>query len=289
MSPSSFFFERDTGTRQAFFGNLKYFATFTSNWFVALDSPRVIFYFAWSLAAEEQFYLCWPWIERYLPRWSAVVAVVALVITQYVGFVWADRLNDHLAIKVLARVPAAILLGVILAHLLNSPRAFARLFALVGQHGSCAVTAALTLLALGLEPRLGFAGELVVAATMTLLVAACVVREDNGLASFLRLRLLSWIGTISYGIYLLHMLSVHAFHAVVAAYLHVSSPWLDFVGGTAISLIVASLSYRTYESYFLRLKARRFGENVSPVKQDQPCAAVSTAALAAGGVYPPGS
>ncbi|MCX5745493.1 MAG: acyltransferase, partial [Proteobacteria bacterium] len=44
---------------RAFFANLPYFATYTSNWMVSLDEPRVIFYFAWSLAVEEQFYLVW--------------------------------------------------------------------------------------------------------------------------------------------------------------------------------------------------------------------------------------
>lgn len=48
--------ERDSTAGQAFFNNLIYFATYTSNLFVPLDG-RVIFYFAWSLAAEEQFYL----------------------------------------------------------------------------------------------------------------------------------------------------------------------------------------------------------------------------------------
>src|SRR6185369_11900809 len=71
-------FEHDASARQGFFSNLRYFATFTSNWFVAHDSSRVIFYFAWSLAAEEQFYLCWPWIERFLPRWGPVAVALAL-------------------------------------------------------------------------------------------------------------------------------------------------------------------------------------------------------------------
>jgi peptidoglycan/LPS O-acetylase OafA/YrhL len=46
--------ERDSVTGQAFYDNLIYFATCTSNLFVPLDG-RVIFYFAWSVAAEEPF------------------------------------------------------------------------------------------------------------------------------------------------------------------------------------------------------------------------------------------
>lgn len=44
-----------------FFNNLKYFATFTNNWFVHLnDAHPVVFYHARSLATEEQFYVFWP-------------------------------------------------------------------------------------------------------------------------------------------------------------------------------------------------------------------------------------
>ncbi len=57
-----------------FWSNLPAFATYTTNWFVALDSDRVIFYFAWSLATEEQFYLTWPWIQKYLRSWGHIAA-----------------------------------------------------------------------------------------------------------------------------------------------------------------------------------------------------------------------
>src|SRR4051812_45786402 len=46
--------ERHTAAGDAFFGHLIYFATCTSNLFVPLEG-RVIFYFAWSVAAEAQF------------------------------------------------------------------------------------------------------------------------------------------------------------------------------------------------------------------------------------------
>ena len=45
-----------------FWNNLPAFLTYTSNWFVSADhaGDGVTFYFAWSLATEEQFYLFWP-------------------------------------------------------------------------------------------------------------------------------------------------------------------------------------------------------------------------------------
>jgi peptidoglycan/LPS O-acetylase OafA/YrhL len=258
-----FAFERDAAARAGFFSNLPGFATFTSNWFVNLDSERVIFYFAWSLAAEEQFYLCWPWIERFVPRRVGVitVAVVALVVTQAVGWLYVSGATTHLAAKIISSVPAAILVGVVLAHLLNSPKTFAPLHALLGRRGSAACAAVFALLAIAVGPFCGFFGGLVVALALALLVGTCVVREDNDLAPFLRLRPIAWIGTVSYGIYLFHMLSVHAFKRGFEAVFHVSvSPVVEFAGGAVVSIVVATISYRTFESFFLARKERWLGD-----------------------------
>src|SRR5262245_44922164 len=49
-------FESGSRFGQQFFHSLPAYMTYTSNWFVKMEDERVIFYFAWSLAAEEQFY-----------------------------------------------------------------------------------------------------------------------------------------------------------------------------------------------------------------------------------------
>src|SRR5262249_33574495 len=72
-------FAADSSDGAAFFGNLKYFATFTSNWFVG-SSPHVIFAFAWSLAAEEQFYVVWAPVERFLSKWLAALLAASLLV-----------------------------------------------------------------------------------------------------------------------------------------------------------------------------------------------------------------
>jgi hypothetical protein len=53
-------FERGTPAGAAFYENLPRFLTYTSTWFIdprQAMSERRIFYFAWSLATEEQFLL----------------------------------------------------------------------------------------------------------------------------------------------------------------------------------------------------------------------------------------
>lgn len=250
--------EHDPVARSAFFGNLPAFATFTSNWFVDLESTRVIFYFAWSLAAEEQFYLLWPLAERFLrgsrPLWLALTALAA---TQAIAIAWPAESRAALPLRMVTSVPAAILLGVMLAHLLHQPRTFRWVWTVLGRRGSAAGAAAVALLALTFAPAWGATGELAMAGALTLVVAACVVREDNDFARVLQLRPIAWIGTVSYGMYLFHMIAVNIVRRAAGA-AGMSSPFIDFLGGTVFALLLASVCYLTYERFFLNLKERWF-------------------------------
>jgi len=90
---------------------------------------------------------------------------------------------------------------------------------------------------------------------MTLLVGACVVREDHALAGVLRSRPVASIGQVSYGIYLMHMLVLNFVERFARA-LHVESRAAVFVATLLAAWGVAVLSFRLYESRFLALKGR---------------------------------
>ncbi|MDB6166303.1 MAG: acyltransferase 3 [Lacunisphaera sp.] len=271
-------FERDGAAREAFFANVPAFATFTSNWFVDLEGPRVIFYFAWSLAAEEQFYLVWPLVER-LGRgaWPLGIALGAAIATQVVlVVVGVEAARNEVGLRMLTSVPTAILCGVALAHLLHRPATYRQLWQIAGRRGSGGVAVALSVAALACAPHLGAPGDLLSSLALAFLVATCVVREDNDLAVVLRWRWVAWIGTVSYGMYLLHMIAVNAVRRA-GAMAGIESPYYDFVAGVAASLALASISYLTYERFFLKLKNSWFGVERAPKR------AISAPALAAAG------
>jgi peptidoglycan/LPS O-acetylase OafA/YrhL len=251
--------EKDAVARATFFRNLPAFATFTSNWFVDLDNPRVIFYFAWSLAAEEQFYLVWPTIEKVLRgAWPAVVALGALVATQAVAANFHESARAILGLRIVTSIPAAILMGVVLAHLLHRKETHIAVARVLGRRGSAVGAAAFLLGALAAAPRLGDAGDVLIAFGMMLLVGSCVIREDNDLAPALSFRPIAWIGTVSYGMYLLHMIAVNIARRLADLALGHHSPYTDFVIGSVLTIALASLSYVTFERYFLSLKERLF-------------------------------
>ncbi len=248
--------ERNTPYGQAFFANLPAFATFTANWVVPMESDRVIFFFSWSLAAEEQFYLVWPFLALWLAGMRpALVALAVLVVSQLITQEFTGAFGPDFPNRLAAILPPGILLGVILAYLLHSPAGFAAAWRLAGHRWSApaAVVAALVMLAIG--PEFGPAEGLAVALPLAWLVAACVLREDNGLSAGLRLAPVVWVGKVSYGMYLLHMLAVNASRRGLGL-AGIESPLADFVVGTLIALTAASASFLWYEKPFLRLKEK---------------------------------
>ena len=89
------------------------------------------------------------------------------------------------------------------------------------------------------------------------LVGACVIREDHGLAISLEWSPLVYIGTISYGMYLLHMLSKNAVQRVGSAVIGSHLPdGVLFAATVAVSVCAATLSFRYFEKPYLSIKSR---------------------------------
>src|SRR4051812_37823956 len=87
---------RGTPEGIAFLHHLPAFATYTSDWFVSLTDSENIFYFAWSLATQEQFYLLWaPALLLCLAfgrTWRAGAVLIVLIL---VGEVARNAISGH--------------------------------------------------------------------------------------------------------------------------------------------------------------------------------------------------
>jgi peptidoglycan/LPS O-acetylase OafA/YrhL len=253
-----FVLERHSKVGQDFFSHLIYFATYTSNWFVPLDG-RVIFYYSWSLAAEEQFYLVWPPLMKRLGTRARALAVVLTVI---VVIALLDVLLPRwlpassmaqTVLDVVHNIPLAIIVGVAAALLLHDPKGFARCWPwLAGSRWHCLLWLVLSVTA-ALTPG---APWFTIHVALAMLVVACCMREDHALAPLLQLPVLAYLGTISYGLYLLHMLCKN-FVVKAFAFAGVElGAFTYFMATLLLSIVVAGLSYRHFESRFLRMKGR---------------------------------
>ncbi|MBN1207834.1 MAG: acyltransferase [Myxococcaceae bacterium] len=246
------FFEKGAQEKADFFANLPAFLTYTSNWFVPLEeNKRVIFYFAWSLATEEQFYLMWPGVMRLFRRWGAPLFMAGLLVAS----LWAPwaretgRLDDSLLwVRILASFSPPICMGCLAAYALHSPQAFKWVYRVLGHTWVPLLALALVLLAVATDGTPFWLTSLV----MTALVVSCCLRTGHALMPVLTLSWVRYVGMISYGIYLLHMIALNLMRRVAPG----QGFALYFPLTMALSVALAGLSYRYFESRFLRLKER---------------------------------
>ncbi len=238
--------------RDEFFHNVPFFLTYTANWFV---SPHATFSFAWSLSTEEQFYAIWPSIERYFRRYSIAIMIGGLAIAQ--AALSGEFFEEgSLGWSIVRNISLPICFGVLLAHLLHSEHGYAFAYRWMGHRWSSAVAFSALLIALHFGSARYFLASLLV-----LVVGTCVVREDHILSALLSWRPLAYIGSISYGMYLLHGM---AYAIVRKAAICPKASVIEFLAATLVTIVAAALSYHFFESHFLRLKScfepRRSGE-----------------------------
>ncbi|MEM7152203.1 MAG: acyltransferase [Myxococcota bacterium] len=219
-----------------------YLFTYTSDLVVVPGALAV----GWSLAAEEQFYLVWPTIERFGARAWWLLGAIGIGVSQCFNF----GLFPNYGLEILQTTFTPILLGVGLAHALHDPKTFARLAPWLRSPVLRGLTVVTVLVLANTPGDVAGLPRLAFHLAITGLVAVVVTRKD-GATSVLDAWVLRRIGAVSYGIYLLHMFVMTAVTKAV--------PGPAF--GTFVMVMVgtwgaAELSYRFYERRFINLKHR---------------------------------
>ena len=265
------FAEKGAEEKAEFFSNLPAFLTYTSNWFVALEAnnpdKRIIFYFAWSLATEEQFYLLWPGVMRTLRKAGAVLFMTGLLAIS----VWAPwametgRLDGSLLwVRILASFAPPICMGCLAALAVHSREGFGWVYRVLGHAWVPPVALAAVVAAVAANGTPFWLTSVL----MTALVVSSCIRTKHALMPLLTFSWARYIGTVSYGIYLLHMLAFN----LVRRLLPDQGFAVYFVLTMALSVLLAGLSFRYFESWFLRLKDR-LGAGPAPGRRESPAQA----------------
>jgi peptidoglycan/LPS O-acetylase OafA/YrhL len=225
-----------------------------------------LFFHCWSLAMEEQFYLFWPTIEKFATgqvRWSVLGGM--LLLNQGVNFgffdglitwVYGDKAAVLLPIFIITFTP--ILLGVLLAYLLNDRRSFEVLYRLLGYRWSPFLLLALLFATCELRPEVNLGWtKLTVHLLLMLLLGSLVIREDHFARPILTFPPIARMGVVSYGVYLYHVAIIEAVR-IGLGHFHADgmNRGLQFLLVTAATVAVAEVSYRLIEQPFLRIKER---------------------------------
>lgn len=242
---ASLVFDRGTFSWSSYTDVFPYLITYTLNWTTREASILDV---AWSLATEEQFYLVWPFIIALFSKRAALGALAfAIVINLGISFGVRSEL------KVMQSTFLPILLGVGLAYLLHHRRTYDAIARVLARPYATVTLTAVILVVLGI-PNDDIRGLHRTAVQLLFVpwLASVLVSEAGVGHRLLRLPFLVRTGRISYGLYLWHMVG----YVVASRFVEEPAGLRLAVVGIAVSFVLAELSYRYFETPFLRMKSR---------------------------------
>jgi len=212
--------------------------------------------------------MLWPLALFLTPvRFLPASLVVVIAINVIVGAGWVDIEAPKVGPLVLALPNASyapILMGALLAILLNSKSGYERFAGFLGRPLATpvmvvvlvAVLQCCSVAVLQWTPAnvLGLP-NLLIHSTMTMLLAALVIQPTSILSGFLQSPLVRRVGTISYGVYLYHLIGLDFTNRLLAK-LGMDNLWVLLFAYSVVSCIIAEISYRTLEAYFRRFRPK---------------------------------
>lgn len=207
----------------------------------------------WSLSIEEQFYLVWPALLIVTPRaWLKRVLLAGLAVAVLLRVVTYGGVEDYAAVYYGTATNAfALLTGCAAAVFAREGRRVSRPLGVAGLAGVLAVTA-IPEGAYERDAAIVILGMIPVAGLAALAVMSAAQERAPG---WLLWRPLVFAGTISYGLYLWHVVPYG-----IGGDLRVHTNWVENLGLSAVAVLVAWASFRWLERPILRQVHWRLAE-----------------------------
>jgi peptidoglycan/LPS O-acetylase OafA/YrhL len=224
----------------------------------------------WSLAVEEHFYLIWPATVRILTRRGLVIAAVLICVCEPIqrelavargGLWWGPY--TWLSADGLA-------LGSLLAVFARSTRGSrTNLLRLAGLSALVATAAVVVSVAVPRSIAISLRATCVNYGSLSFLAAALWL-GTGAYRRLVNLRVLSFYGFISYGLYLIHALIISLYNDVTLrfAFFHVGRSFGKCILRLLVVFIIATalayVSRTTFEEFFLRMKNKLDKQKANP-------------------------
>jgi peptidoglycan/LPS O-acetylase OafA/YrhL len=231
------------------------YVTFTQNYFMGWGGFGSDWLgITWSLAIEEQFYLVLPFLVFYIrSKWLVPILVIMIFGSLVVRYL-IDGLGSY--IYTFCRADS-LMSGVLLAWLVRQNG----FLDLAKKKCHLVITTFFVLLLIiayltFLVTQTGdIINHFVLAFFYTLLILLAMIYQGSPQAGILRCSLLTWLGSRSYGIYLLHQgisATVHVMNGKYPPRISNFGEAMLTVSALVITLILAELSFRYYESPLIK-------------------------------------
>lgn len=241
-----------------------YYLTFTQNFYFARHAETLWFLqVTWSLAVEEQFYLTLPLLVRTVSKEKLLAVAVGMIVffCALRSFLyWRGAINPMQSYVLPYCRFDSLFIGVACALLLRTQTLFSRLqknlWPLVG------ATAALGILFFsmnhylwGKNLLLHTAGFTIISLFYAAVMLLVLAHPQTLLARALSYKPLIFLGKVSYCVYLIHGLVLITVDQIVQRFQPASDfeMWLVVFASTAVTLLLAQLSWALFESRMIAL------------------------------------
>lgn len=208
----------------------------------------------WSIGTEEQFYLVWPVILKYFKRNRIFLMVFIIVFYLVMGLFLSSNYSNFIPYKEVFKTfwttfnIDCMAIGGLFAILLFQKN---KLLSLLQNNVLFYLTLFITLILMlrGVYiPKLHYEFYSILFGIIILNFAT-----NNTIKISLENRIFNYLGNISYGLYMYHSIGI-VFALFICKHINLVSNWLLYPLSITITILLAGVSYKYFESYFLKFK-----------------------------------
>lgn len=238
------------------FPNIFYFLTIFANIGIPIYGEVPYTSQTWSIATEEQFYLFWPFIFILFPKKSIRLMMVVIIgcwILKYLfNYTNIPVINDKTQQVIKGFLfyfnINCMALGGIFAVLVHKKNIYLNI---IFERRIFFVTVIATILLLLFGVNFGFFHYDIYALLFAIIIVNLACNDDVN--SVLENKITNYLGSISYGIYMYHFVSLTI---AIRTAIYFDALWVIYPITFILTFIISHLSYKYFESFFLKLKAK---------------------------------
>jgi peptidoglycan/LPS O-acetylase OafA/YrhL len=213
----------------------------------------------WSIGIEEQFYLVWPIFLKYLKKYRLLLMSGIIIIYLGIRYILATSYTNFLPHKDIIRAFwstfnfDSMAIGGIFAILLFQK---SNILKLLQNNFSFYASMAIVIILMGNGIYMFYELYSVLFGIIILNFAS-----NNHIKISLEHQFLNYLGNISYGLYMYHPIAIVLALSIIKG-LHLVTNWLLYPLSFILTIAIAALSYKYFESYFLKFK-NKFSSEIS--------------------------